>query len=373
MIYMADRVLVTGACGFAGPYIVEELLRIGYEVRATDLPGADYCHVEGQDCEIRPADLLCAGEARQVMKGMDMVINTAARMNLYMTRPEFMLANYNVTVNACEAALANDVRRFVHFSTCDTYGPPTYSPVDEGHPQRPINPYSITKLFGEQAALRYHRSRGLPVSVIRPTTIYGPRCVYVMGLFLAMPVMVREAGLKVAPLPRNGFLGNLVHIDDIAGAAVFVMERDEAVGEAYNVSDDSPMVSGELMEVILNSIGVETRRVIPISNKLVAIMARLGSHLPRFFFVKLTEGLQRAWDKVVVEHSLVPMLKPRFDPGFMAYGRGDYNFDNRKLKALGYELRHPDFKEGWNEAVRWFMDNEWIPRYEPAVGDPRRA
>jgi hypothetical protein len=62
-----------------------------------------------------------------------------------------------------------------------------------------------------------------------------------------------------------------------------------------------------------------------------------------------------------VEHSLVPMLKPRFDPGFTAFGRGDYDFDNSKIKALGYELRHPVFKDGWNESVRWFEDHGWIP------------
>jgi len=362
---MADKVLVTGACGFVGPYIIEELLRKGYKVTATDLPGADYCHVEGLDCEIVTADLLRMDQARQVMKGMDMVVHTAARMNLYMEREEFLLGNYHVTVNACEAALANGVKRFVHFSTCDTYGSPQYSPVDENHPQRPINLYSITKLFGERAAFRYHSEKGLPLSVIRPTTIYGPRCVYVMGLFLAIPVMVKELGLRVAPLPKKGFMGNLVHAEDIAAAAVFVMESEEAIGEAYNVSDDSSMPAGELMEVILNCIGVETRRVVPTSDKLTAVLARLGSHLPRFVFAKISEVLQRGWDRVVIKHDLVPMLQPRFDPGFTAYGRGDYDFDNSKLKALGYELRHPVFKDGWRSTVQWYMDNEWIPRYEP--------
>lgn len=363
---MAEKVLVTGTCGFIGPFIVEELLRKGYKVRATDLPGADFRNVEGLDCEIQTADLLRIDEANRVMKGVDMVVHTAARMNYYLDRQSFELANYHVTVNACEAALANGVRRFVHFSTCDTYGPPVYGPVDEKHQQRPINLYALTKLFGEQAAFRYHRNRGLPLSVIRPTTVYGPKCVYVMGLFLALPVMAKESGLKVVPLPRKGFLGNLVHIDDIAAATVFVMGKDEAIGEAYNVSDDSSMPAGELMEIILNSVGVEVRRVLPTSDRLVAVAARIASHLPRIFFEKATDLLQRAWDRVVVEHGLVPMLKPRFDPGFTAFGRGNYDFDNSKLKALGYELKHPVFKDGWRECVEWYMDNEWIPRYEPS-------
>lgn len=360
---MADTVLVTGACGFIGPYIIEELTSRGYEVRATDLPDADYSCIEGLGCDVTEADLLRKDQAMRAMEGVDMVVHTAARMNYYLTRPEYELANYHVTVTACEAALASGVKRFVHFSTCDTYGPPRYAPVDEGHPQRPVNLYAVTKLLGEQAALRYHCKMGLPVSVIRPTTVYGPRCVYVMGLFLALPVMLKELGVKKVLLPKEGFTGNLVHAEDIAGAAVFVMEKEEAVGEAYNVSDDSTMPAGELIELVLGSIGIDSRRVLPLHDGLVSLASRLGNHLPRAFFTRLNVLLQRRWDMIVFDHGLLPMLKPRFDPGFMSFGRGDYDFDNSKLKALGYVLRHPDFRDGWNQAVRWYMDNEWIPRY----------
>lgn len=361
---MAEKVLVTGACGFVGPFIVEELIKSGYQVRATDLPDADFSRIRHFNCEIQTANLLKMEDAMKVMEGIDMVVHTAARMNYYMTREEFELANYHVTVKTCEAAVAKGVKHFIHFSTCDTYGPPKYTPVDEEHPQRPINLYSITKLFGEQAAIRYHKQKGLPVTIIRPTTIYGPQCSYVMGLFLALPVMLKENGLKKVLLPKAGFMGNLVHIQDIAGATSFLLGREESIGQAYNVSDDSPMPSGELIEVILNSIGIETKRVLPTSDALISIAARIGSHMPRIFFTKITELLQKRWDKVVIEHELVPALKPRFDPGFTAFGRGDYYFSNAKLKSIGYELRYPDFRKGWFEAVRWYMDNNWIPRYE---------
>jgi nucleoside-diphosphate-sugar epimerase len=356
-----DTVLVTGSCGFIAPYIIEELLRKGYSVRATDLPEADFSDVAGLGCEIATADLLRKDQAASVIEGVGMVINTAARMNFYLDRASYELANYQVTVNACEAAAKAGVKRFVHFSTCDTYGPPEYSPVDECHRQRPVNLYGLTKLYGEQAALRAHRDTGLPVSVIRPTAVYGPRCVYIMGLFLAVPIMVRELGIKTVPLPRKGFMGNMVHVEDIAGATVFVMEQEAAVGEAYNVSDDSSMCAGELVETILDSIGVKSVRVLPFPDLLVSMLSRIGSHLPAIFFTRLTEVLQRGWDRVVVEHGLIPALAPRFDPGFAAFGRGDYDFENAKLKALGYELRHPVFAEGWNQAVRWYEEQGWIP------------
>ena len=66
---MSDTVLVTGACGFIAPYIVEELARKGYSVRATDLPDANFCNVEGLPCDIATADLLRKDQATAVMAG----------------------------------------------------------------------------------------------------------------------------------------------------------------------------------------------------------------------------------------------------------------------------------------------------------------
>lgn len=366
---MAKKVLVTGSCGFMGPYIIEELLKKGYEVRATDLPGADYRRIEPLSCEIAHADLLKKDQAKEVFKDINYVIHTAARMNYYMERWEYELANYQVTVSTCEAALEAGVKKFVHFSTCDTYGPPRKVPVDESYPQKPINLYSITKLYGELAALKFHKEKGLPVTVIRPTTIYGPRCVYVMGIFLGLPVMLKEMGIDFFYTPNGGILANLVHAEDVAGASVFLMEKKESVGEAYNISDDSAVPAGKLMEILLNSVGIETKPLYPLPKPLVALVATLGSFLPKVFFTTVTEYLQKAWDRIVIEHKLLPMLKPRFDPGFTAFGRGDYYFDNSKIKKLGYELRHPDLRKGWMESARWFMEEGWIPTYEQ-VGAP---
>ena len=362
---MADKVLVTGACGSIGPFVVEELIRNGYEVRATDLPEADYRKIKEFGCEVQPADLLDLDQALEVMQGVDVVIHTAARMNLFMTRPEYELANYQVTVTTCEAAATTGVRRFIHYSTGDVYGPPRYSPVDEGHHCNPVGPYGVTKTFGEQAAMRYYRDRGLPVSVIRPSAVYGPACAYVMGMFLALPVLVSKTGVKELIIPREGFKVNLVHVEDVAAASVFLIEKEEAIGEAYNVADDTTLAFGDLLEVLMNSVGVRCRKVLPLPGPLISLFMRAGSHLPRAFFTRASGFLTKRWDAVVCRYNLVPMLRPRIDPGITTFGRADYIFDNTKLKSLGYQLRFPDFKEGWRQSVRWYVENEWIPPCEP--------
>jgi nucleoside-diphosphate-sugar epimerase len=358
-----DTVLVTGACGFVGPYVIEELLRKGYKVRATDLPDADFRFVESLGCELAPADLLKREQARSVMESVDGVVHTAARMVFYLDRESYERANYHVTVNTCDAAVRAGVKSFVHFSSADVYGPPCYSPADEDHPQRPNSLYGIMKTYGERAAFGFHRERGLPLSVLRPCVVYGPRCTYTTGLFLAVPVLLRELGIRKMPLPRRGFVGHFIHAEDCAGAAVFLMENESSVGEAYNLSDDSPICLGEIIELFLDSVGIDGVRALPVPDLLVSTLARVGAVLPNAIYSIFNDFLERRWDTVLNKHGLLPMIKPRFDRGFTSFGRGDYAFENAKIKALGYELRYPDLRSGWGESVKWFMDNGWIPDY----------
>lgn len=362
---MAETVLVTGACGSIGPFAVRELLEKGYDVRLTDLPGVDFRWAEGLGCEFRPADLLNPAQAQEAMKGVDVVVHTAARMNMYMTRPEYELANFRVTVNACEAAARQGVRRFIHYSTADAYGPPISNPVDETHPFHPVGLYGTTKAFGEQAAMRCYREKGLPISVIRPSMVYGPACAYVMGALLGLPAIIREAGVESLPIFKQGFRANLINVEDVAAASVFLIGKDEAIGEAYNVADDSVVPFTDVLELAFNSVGVRCNKVLPISPSAVAAVMRVGAHLPRAFFAACTTLVQRRWDAIVCKYGLRPLLTPRLDPGFTTFGRADYIFDNSKLKSLGYELRHPDVREGWKQSVRWYVENEWIPPYEP--------
>jgi nucleoside-diphosphate-sugar epimerase len=362
---MAERVLVTGACGSIGPFVVRELKRKGYEVVATDLPEADKRKLKELDCEVRNADLLSIDQAASVMRDIDVVVHTAARMNFFMTRPEFELANHQVTVNTCEAAANSGVRRFIHYSTADVYGTPKYTPIDEGHPYGPVGLYGVTKTLGEQAVWRCHRDRGLPISIVRPSAVYGPDNATVMGILLEMPVLIRGMGIDKLWVPRAGFKANIVHVEDVAAASVFLIDKDEAIGEAYNVADDTVLCLGDLIEVLLNSVGVRCEKVLPVPTTLMAIAARAGSHVPRAFFTLINGFLQKRWDSDVFEYNLRPMLRPRFEPGITEFGRGDYVFDISKLKSLGYQLRHPDLKKGWNESVRWYVEQEWIPPYEP--------
>lgn len=191
-----------------------------------------------------------------------------------------------------------------------------------------------------------------------------------MGMLLGLPVLISEMGVEELRVPREGFKANLVHVEDVAAASVFLIEKEQAIGEAYNVADDTTLPLGDLLEILMNSVGVRCRKVLPVPAQLISLLMRGGSHLPRALFSRATGVLTRRWDNVVCTHNLVPMLRPRLDPGITTFGRADYVFDNAKLKALGYRLRFPDLKEGWRQSVRWYVENEWIPPCEPIETDP---
>ena len=154
------------------------------------------------------------------------------------------------------------------------------------------------------------------------------------------PVLVTGACSFIAPyvieeLARKGYD---VRATDLPGANFCDVEglpcdslrhvagrRDR---RAYNASDDSTMPAGELIAVVLDSLGIASRRILPFPDLLVSLAARVGSHLPGIFFTRLTNYIQRRRGRVAIEHALIPMLKPRFDPGFTAFRRGDYDFEN---------------------------------------------
>lgn len=150
------RILVTGARGKIGSATVHRLLRAGHEITAVDLaPGVNE---RGREAAYVQADLTDAGQAAAVVPGHEVVVHTAAIAGPFQS-PQHVILEKNLlaTHHTLEAAERGGVRRFVHLSSEAATGisyarrpfPPDYLPVDEGHPSRPQDAYSLSKRFGE--------------------------------------------------------------------------------------------------------------------------------------------------------------------------------------------------------------------------------
>jgi nucleoside-diphosphate-sugar epimerase len=175
------------------------------------------------------------------------------------TRDVFMNVNATGTERLLRVALRASVSRFVHCSTGGVHGHIENPPANETAPYRPGDWYQETKLEGEQRVLAFGRTHNFPVSVIRPSPIYGPGDMRFLKLFRAI---------------NNGtfwMIGNgkpfyhFVYVDDLVQGFILASERDDAIGEAFIVAGPEYVPISKLVEMIAQELGKPVpRRRIPV-------------------------------------------------------------------------------------------------------------
>ena len=183
---VTNKVLVTGAGGFIGSHVVEELLTAGYEVRALVHynGGSRTGHLAWLDdkliggLEIVFGDVRDGVLMRSVVQGCDAILHLAALIGIpysYAAPQSYIETNVVGVLNILEAARANDTARVVITSTSEVYGSAQRVPIDEEHPLSAQSPYSASKIGGDKLGESYFRSFGLPLVTLRPFNTYGSR------------------------------------------------------------------------------------------------------------------------------------------------------------------------------------------------------
>lgn len=177
------KVLVTGADGFIGSHLVELLLAEGYAVRAlSQYNSFNYWgwleDIKHPDLEIVNGDIRDSAFCRHIVCGCDTVFHLAALIAIpysYVAPESYVDTNVKGTLNMCQAAKDEGVRRLIVTSTSEVYGTARYVPIDEKHPRQPQSPYSATKIGADAIAESFYNAFGLPVVIARPFNTYGPR------------------------------------------------------------------------------------------------------------------------------------------------------------------------------------------------------
>lgn len=300
------RVLVTGAAGFIGRWVVGELLDAGHDVLAVDnLVTGDESSLDefvGRS-GMRPferGDIRDAEACRRWMAEVDAVAHLAASISVQesIDDPATTFENDVVgTFNVLEAARAAGAR-VLFMSTCMVYDRADRGGIDEEHPTKPASPYAASKLAGEALTLSYHHAYGLPTMVVRPFNTYGP-----------FQRSVGEGG-AVAIFTRRSILGeelrifgdgtqtrDLLYVEDCAKFVVAALTSDRAVGRILNAGTGVDVSVNELAALIEPDPGriVHVAHIHPQSEIAVlrcdpSLAAELLDWQPT---VALTEGLAR--------------------------------------------------------------------------------
>jgi nucleoside-diphosphate-sugar epimerase len=224
------RVFITGATGFIGSALALRLSQNGARVAGLARNPAKAAFLERAGVDVIQGDVTDLARMRRVIAGAEVVFHLAAAAGF---RKASVIDEVNVrgTGNVLGAARAAGVARFVHVSTMSVYGYDRQGAVDEEVALRPTgDPYGDTKAVGERLALK----SGLPVTVVRPAQVYGPR---------SAPWTLRMLALTrwFVPLVGDGSGAcHPIYIDDLIDLLVLAGSHPEAPGQIFNGSPDPP-------------------------------------------------------------------------------------------------------------------------------------
>ena len=170
------KVLVTGADGFIGSHLTEMLLEQGYQVKALSyynsfnywgwLDGLKHPNLEVVTGDVRDPHF-----CKHITKDVEIVFHLAALIAIpysYVAPDSYVDTNVKGTLNICQAAKENGVKRVLVTSTSEVYGTAQYVPIDEKHPKQPQSPYSATKIGADAMAMSFYNAFELPVVIVRP-------------------------------------------------------------------------------------------------------------------------------------------------------------------------------------------------------------
>jgi len=251
------RNLVTGGSGFLGSHLVEALVARGEEVRALVRPTSETAHLESLGAELAYGDLNDVQSLRTATQGIERIYHCAALVADWGAWETFHTANVTGVRNLVEAALEAGVNRFVHVSTTDVYGYPDY-PADETAPYRPRGwQYGDTKIEGERLVWTYYHQRGLPVTVVRPASIYGPRST---TFVLDLVELLKKGSMLHIGTGRKP--AGLAYVTNVVDVLLHAADSESSVGQAYNASDGSDVTWRQYVDRLAEIIGVSSPRVV---------------------------------------------------------------------------------------------------------------
>jgi nucleoside-diphosphate-sugar epimerase len=277
-------VLVTGGNGFVGHHLVEALLDRGERVRVLALPEEDASGLERRGVAVHRGDICRPETLAAPMHGADAVIHLAAMMHVWRPLRDYRAVNVDGTEHVCKAALAAGVRRLVYMSSSSVYGMASNGPVDEQFPLSPFDdPYPKSKAEGDELVQRMIADEGLPAVIIRPDQIFGPGD----RLHFAQIADRLRAGRAII-VGRGDNAIPLVYVTDIVQGLLLALDHENALGQAFNITNDTPLTQEGFMRAIADEIGAKAPRVhVPYRALYAAAYAaerlasaRRGSHRP---------------------------------------------------------------------------------------------
>ncbi|MFB3891627.1 MAG: NAD-dependent epimerase/dehydratase family protein [Phycisphaerae bacterium] len=328
------RAIVTGANGFIGSHLAHRLAREGLEVACLVRPAADVKWLQGLGVEVVR---VCMEEGESLaralteMGGADIIFHVAG-LTRGRTEQEYTAVNVDLTRRLMQAAApcAGRIRRFIYVSSMAAVGPnPTDAPMDEATPPRPVDHYGRSKLAAERVVME--AGGRIPVTIVRPPAVYGPRDVHFVPLFR----MAQRWGIVPAVGGRDKRI-TFVHAADLAEGVWLAGTRPEGAGQTYFIGGGTCTME-DVAAAMSAAIGRQLRVF----------------HVPKAYALLVGEFGQLKWaltgrPQIVSRAKARDLLRPRWTCCW-----------DKACRELGYVPRI-GLEEGMRQTAAWYAQQGWI-------------
>jgi len=321
-----NKALITGADGFIGSHLVENLLAKGYKVRALSYYNSfnNWGWLEGlehQNLEVVSGDVRDYHFCLKITEDIDIVFHLAALIAIpysYVAPDSYIDTNVKGTSNICLAAMNNGIKKIIHTSTSEVYGSARYVPIDELHPTQPQSPYSASKIAADAIAMSYFNTFDLPLIIARPFNTYGPR----QSARAIIPTIISQiaSGIDKVKIGDLTPTRDLNFVKDTCNGFMALANSENAIGETINIGSNFEISMGDLFNKIAS---LMNSNAIPVEDKMRIRPSK--------------SEVTKLW------------------------------CDNTKIKSLtGFKPQY-SLDEGLKETIEWFLNKDNLIKYKANI------
>jgi 2-alkyl-3-oxoalkanoate reductase len=344
---MSQHFLITGATGFIGGHVADACAARGWQVSTIARPGSDTALLRQRGATIHAGDLTDPEVVRRAAEDVDVVIHCAAKVGDWGPVEAYRKVNVEPLRNLLNVCKGQALSRFVHMSSLGVYAARHHQGTDESEPlpRHHADGYTQSKVEAEQVALAAYRDWGVPVVVLRPGFVYGPRDRTVMPRLIdnLRRGTVRYPGAKGRRALNTIFIKNLVD------AVLLAVDNAQAVGQVYNLTDGEFVSKRRFIEAIADALGLPR-----------------PTRTPPLWLARILTWGSETW-----AHLRGATDAPLFTQARLKFLGFNLDFSIEKAKReLGYRPRYR-FDEAIAETLAYYKEN--VVQSQNAHAGPARA